>query len=705
MTTLLHIAVINAVTVLPLAVLAFLVGRFARRPALTHALWVLVLLKFVTPPMFNLPVTIELPVVAEARSGSAGVGHSANVTASEHRDSSLTMNESASRDETLHADLPPVVNAESRGVGQRAAFVVTTTVQTCSAYWAKRPELGPLLLGCWFAGMAVWASLQVVRAIRFQRRVLQGAAVRVEVPITLEMQEQTRRLAMKLGLRWVPQVLIVDAAVSPMLWGCGSRVRLLFPADLADRLDDNARATLLTHELAHFGRGDHWVRLLELVATGLFWWHPVVWWARRQIEEAEEEACDAWVIGEFPDAPRRYAEALLDTIDFLCESRQCLPPIASGLGQAHFLRRRLINIMRGATPKTLSYRCRCAVALVATLILPLQPFVFGSPSIADLQLPSVKALVAGSSRPPEPQAKSNENSSATSSTNQTEINSTPASSSLPAAPTAPSSRLRVPGEKVWSTAVSTDGRFVVRTTTARQVILTDLAANAETDLSAHRITALAFSPGGEWFAAASQDGRVTIWDSARGEILRTLLSHSDVLRSVAISPQGNLIAAGGRDGAVLAIDAVTGRALADFPTYTSAVNCVRFSPDGHQLAVAIGDWMSHGRGEVVLLDATSGQTIANLDCATPPGSLTFASKDELIVGLWNGHTQLWNLVNRQVVGSAMANKNVVSAAAFSPDNPALREATFIAKEPHPNDEPQPLSGLQDLFANPTSPVK
>ena len=78
MTTFLNIALINAVTVLPLALLVYVVGRLARRPALTHALWVLVLLKFVTPPLFNLPVTIEVPV-AESPAVRADVGHVSNV--------------------------------------------------------------------------------------------------------------------------------------------------------------------------------------------------------------------------------------------------------------------------------------------------------------------------------------------------------------------------------------------------------------------------------------------------------------------------------------------------------------------------------------------------------------------------------------------------------------------------------------------------
>ena len=702
MTTLLQIALVNAVTVLPLALLAGIVGRLAHRPALTHALWVLVLLKFVTPPLFNLPVTIEVPVAAESQNYGADVGPVANVPvpAFERRENFVVKKiDPSPRMETSQVDLPIVVTTKALVGGRDSSSVVMRALQTCSTYWAKRPGLQSLLLGCWLAGAALWAILQIVRAVRFQRRVMRDAIAPVE------LQEQTQRLAKRLGLRRAPQVLIVNATVSPMLWGCGSRARLLFPSDLADRLDDNARATLLTHELAHFGRGDHWVRVLELIVGGLFWWHPVVWWARCQIEEAEEECCDAWVIGEFPDAPRQYAEALLDTIDFLCESRQALPPIASGLGQAHFLRHRLTKIMCGAAPKSLSHRSRCLLALVAALVLPLQPLALGSSSIANLRLPSFEALAVGSSASSVTSAKSTDDSSATSATNQTETNS--AAKSSPSSPVAgaPSSRLRVPGEKVWSTAASPDGRFVVRATTARRIVLTDLTTNSESDLSDQQITAVAFAPDGEWFAAAGQDGRVTIWDSARGELLRIVLSHSDVLRSVAVSPQGNVIAAGGRDGAVLVIDLVTGQPLTDFPTYASAVNCVRFSPDGRQLAVAVGDWMSNSRGEVVLLNAATGQTMATLNCATSPGALTFASNDELIVGLWNGHTQLWNLVNRQVVGSAMTDKNVVSAAAFSPDNPALRESLFIAEEPNLSEEPSPLAVLRGLFANPTGSVK
>ena len=114
---------------------------------------------------------------------------------------------------------------------------------------------------------------------------------------------------------------------------------------MLQRLDPAAADALLSHELAHYLRRDHWVRLFELLVTGLFWWHPVVWIARRRIEVAEEHCCDAWAVSQCPDQPRRYAEALLDTIDFLAERPAPAGPLASGLGEAPFLRQRLRLIM------------------------------------------------------------------------------------------------------------------------------------------------------------------------------------------------------------------------------------------------------------------------------------------------------------------------------------------------------------------------
>ena len=667
MTTFLNIALINAVTVLPLALLAWVVSRLVRRPALAHALWVLVLLKFVTPPLFNLPVTIEVPV--------ADVGHVSNVpvpqpqpeSESVGHDNSVAANDAVNHPVTRPSTVSPVETTPPVRVDRARPSFWTSTLKTCSTIWSRRPDLRSMFLAGWLAGVALWMTLQIARAVRFQRRVLRDATPNAE------LQQQTQQLAAALRLRRVPRVLIVNATVSPMLWGCGSRAKLLFPSDLVERLDDNARATLVTHELAHFARGDHWVRLLEVIVTGLFWWHPVVWWARQQIEQSEEECCDAWVVGEFPNAPRQYAEALLDTIDFLCESHQPLPPIACGLGQPHFLRRRLIQIMGGASPKAMSQRARCAVAVVAALLLPLQPFVFGSASISSLvpvaMSPGESAAVVEKSEvrgqksePASLELPPDNNSGA----EQMALSSTPR---------------RIRGEKTWSTAASADGRFVVRATTARRVLLTDRFTNRETDLSSHGITAVAFVPERLSFVAAGSDGRVTLWDAVKGEPTRVLYAHDDAWRSVCVSPRGDAMAVGGKDGSVLVLDLVTGATQAELPRQAMAVNCVRYSPDARSLAVAMGDWDSNARGRVVLFDVETKTSGAVLECESAPGAVTFASNGDVIVGLWNGQADLWNLESRRLVGSAQANKSVVAAASFSPDNPALREVDFVATRP------------------------
>src|SRR6516225_2114266 len=60
MSTLMTFGLANAVCAALLALVALLVGRFCRRPAVLHGLWLLVLLKLVTPPFW--PITVaKLP--------------------------------------------------------------------------------------------------------------------------------------------------------------------------------------------------------------------------------------------------------------------------------------------------------------------------------------------------------------------------------------------------------------------------------------------------------------------------------------------------------------------------------------------------------------------------------------------------------------------------------------------------------------------
>lgn len=61
MASLIEITAYNAVSATLLATVAWIVGRSARRPQLAHLLWLLVLLKLITPPLFQ--VAVPVPAV------------------------------------------------------------------------------------------------------------------------------------------------------------------------------------------------------------------------------------------------------------------------------------------------------------------------------------------------------------------------------------------------------------------------------------------------------------------------------------------------------------------------------------------------------------------------------------------------------------------------------------------------------------------
>jgi beta-lactamase regulating signal transducer with metallopeptidase domain len=162
--------------------------------------------------------------------------------------------------------------------------------------WARLRDLPwrGLLVGAWVCGAVAWASLLAVRVWRFRR------VLRLARPAGAKVQGMADDLAQRLGLRSPPAVLLLPARVPPLLWFAGGSARVFLPQGLSGQLDGRGLATVLAHELAHLKRRDHWVRLLELAVLAVYWWHPVVWLAIREIHRAEDACCDAMVVATMP---------------------------------------------------------------------------------------------------------------------------------------------------------------------------------------------------------------------------------------------------------------------------------------------------------------------------------------------------------------------------------------------------------------------
>jgi beta-lactamase regulating signal transducer with metallopeptidase domain len=368
MQTLLDIGLSNALFAAVLAIAVFALTRIARTPALGHLLWALVLLKLITPPLFSVPVLRVLPSWETARNALSlpQANPPAAVSSLSAASANVEFAEPPYSEPVLDAreSLTPATSKTAAGSVATVSNELSPNGASpfASLYWS--PDWNyPVLFSTWTLGSLFCLALALLRIRHFQK-LLSHATL---APAAVQLEAQA--LAKRLGMTRSPSVWLAPGQFSPLLWAVGEP-RLIIPADLLKSLVSDQQASLLAHELAHARRRDHWVRWLELVATCLYWWNPVAWWARKELQQAEERCCDAWVVWALPKAAKAYAKALLQTVEFL-DARPALPPAASGIGHVHLLKRRLNMIVRNPSHPRLGWPAYLAVALFGVVVLPL----------------------------------------------------------------------------------------------------------------------------------------------------------------------------------------------------------------------------------------------------------------------------------------------------------------------------------------------
>lgn len=339
----LSIGVSNLLVSVVLAAAAALVHAKARRPWLAHLLWLLVLVKLVTPPLVSTS-WITFGAAADRPATAAPVG------------------ERSFAPGAFDAALPSVA------ANLDAATAAATT-------WSP----ATVLTWLWIVGSAAILLVSIVRVARFDRLLR-----RATVPGDERLERMASGICEQLGLRRVPQVRVVRAELAPLVWWVGGRVRVVLPQSVAEGLDPRALRLVLAHELGHVRRRDHVVRWLEWGATVLFWWNPILWLARRGLRANEEICCDALVVERLRTSPNTYANSILDAIELMATPALRPPVPASQMTSGGALENRLTMLVSDRTVLAPSRLARLLAAVFAAVVLPL--------GVASAQAPDYEAV-------------------------------------------------------------------------------------------------------------------------------------------------------------------------------------------------------------------------------------------------------------------------------------------------------------------------
>lgn len=348
-----------------------------RRAHLTFLLWFLVLLKFMTPPLWSSSSGLFC-WVQESLSSTA----EENPSRPEQR--SLTLTESI---RLLIGDdirkLPDVDANASRmkiTVHDGAAFEKRNRSSEVAAIFPEsavnereQPAFEWTLMDVAYLSWAfVSALIMTVMGIRYGRcwMILRQAGEQHRP----ELDQLLVRLCAELHLKRRVRLLITNSRMGPAVIGL-FRPTIILPTAITDARSLQELEPILAHELIHIRRGDLWIGLLQLLASVVWWFHPLVWFTGRRLKLEIEQCCDEEVLAGLNCDPRLYASCLLEVL----ELKQTLNtvPVVPGVRPVEITSKRLERIMKlghGCQKRT-PWWCWMIFVTLAAIVLPGAAFV------------------------------------------------------------------------------------------------------------------------------------------------------------------------------------------------------------------------------------------------------------------------------------------------------------------------------------------
>jgi beta-lactamase regulating signal transducer with metallopeptidase domain len=264
-----------------------------RRPHLAYLLWSVVLLKCLTPPVVSSPTGLFSWLTREAPP--------ARVTVVPPLELSNVATQPA----------PAVMLVAPDAIAPRTPAPPRETAWS----WSET------VAAIWLAGVVATAAVCAMRWLRWRSVVRRGGEPSPEVATLLHELSGAFHLRRRVTLR------LTERPVGPFTIGW-LRPVIVLPASLARGMSTEELRAVLAHELSHVRRWDALTAWLQIAAQTLWWFHPLVWWANRQMNRAREGACDEETVATLRLSPKLYAASLVRAL----ELRPAFPAFTGAVG-------------------------------------------------------------------------------------------------------------------------------------------------------------------------------------------------------------------------------------------------------------------------------------------------------------------------------------------------------------------------------------
>ncbi|WP_230265777.1 M56 family metallopeptidase [Stieleria sp. JC731] len=588
-----------------IAAIAICVGRGGRRAALAHALWVLVFVKLITPPIISLPVPIPFPSqtagIANPSQSDIKIARSdSEPNATRVHESEIANKDSAGDHLNNESDIQLAANLPL------GTDVISTAPTSIAEYlWEFGSRASNWIIGIWAIGFLVIACRSLLRLIRFRRLIAQCGRDD-EDAADIVRQFSCGRLTSRWGTS--PRVIRIDVHVSPMLFGFATRPMIVCPEDLWQAMSDDDRRAFLAHETAHYCRRDHWVRWLEWIVSSAYWWFPGIYFAQRQLERHEEACCDRRAVELLETKPRRYAEALLRVVDFISDHQIGLPGFASGMQPTATLEERLRLLMRQESNMPASRGLRLASGVVCSAMIVVHPQLYAMP-LNERQNVSRRWTIASPSF-------------------EDAIETTAASNADPIVeeadlPPAPSGFWNLKPQRRWASFTLQTSGYHLRAISGRGISIN--GNRTRLTFSEDQLTAISEISSTGRVIIGDRQGKIRMWDLEAAMAVSLLGSHQSEVTSVCVGTDGGVFSSDSA-GSVIRWEMQSGQMIGRWTSDGVPIQSIRLSDDGMFLAVVCGDWKM--RGEIPTLHLLNTQTLSHQGQQTLPQDAALVQQDE-----------------------------------------------------------------------------